>query len=129
MIGRAIETGRAVPLIVAAEDHYEAQQNVLKFHELYGNQINIIVVDNSGGFGDARVVKDYMAFLTQDNVKYEDEAEVVTRAIETYLAEPDTGKMKPEVQKTFEFGMNLLVPVQMETINQDWADWYGIRSL
>lgn len=75
---------RARPLFELMDSHFNSQQNVLKFHELYGSAINIRVIDNSGSITEAHFVENPIDFLNSPTVKYTSENSVLERLIVAY---------------------------------------------
>lgn len=110
IVTRAIQTGRGVPIIIAALDHYDAQKTVQKLSEELKNKINFIIISNAAGFKDAKVLKS-MDELIAAGYNYENKDEVIIRAIDSYLSFLDTmdPKLKkdltPELKEILEKGM------------------------
>lgn len=81
---RAEQIGRVRPLIEIVDAHYRAQQNVLEFHEFFGDRIKVLVVDNSRTFEEISLVDDVMGFLRSPEVYYKSRNEVLERALCAY---------------------------------------------
>lgn len=83
-VKRALEVGRVRPLVEIAEAHYKAQQNVLKLKKYFGDRIKVLVIDNSQGLEEVRLVSNPIRFLKSFRVYYKSEDEVFKRAFWAY---------------------------------------------
>jgi len=103
MFQRALDEGRTVPIKIAAESHYEAQQTLFDLHQKYGSDLQIRVWDNSGTLSD----------LEERNVgairadKYQNLKTVISKAEQAldhvrqkYKNDPDRKEWK--VERVFE---------------------------
>ncbi len=104
IVQRAMRTGRGVPIVVAAEDHYDAQKTVLALSKEFSDQINIIVINNSGEF-NPRMESDVQSFLNSEGVAYKSKDEAISRAIKAYQDYVKNHKITPELKAVLERGM------------------------
>lgn len=107
IIGRAMRTGRGIPIVVAAEDHYDAQKTVLALSKdkEFSDQIRIVVINNSGGLKDVKMEEDVQGFLNSEGVSYKSKDEVISRAMRAYQDYAKNHKLTPELKSVLEKDM------------------------
>lgn len=86
VIKRARSDGRISPIIQTAIAHWQAQDNVLKLHETFGNKITITVIDNSRQPSDPVIVSDPIAFLESKEIRYPSQQDAIDRILTEFNA-------------------------------------------
>lgn len=112
IVERAIRMGRGVPILVTAEDHYDAQQTVKTLSKEFGDKIQILIISNVGSFDDVKVIDRLEDLLNlNESFAYQSKDEVMMRAVIAYLdymknLSPELKrKLTPDLRAVFEKGM------------------------
>lgn len=113
IVSRALRMGRGVPILIAAEDHFDAQRTVLDLSKEFVDKINILIISNAGGRDDVKVlsIEDLEGLLDQKNFRYQSKDEIMMRAVIAYLdyikkLSPELkSKLNPDLRAVLEKGM------------------------
>ena len=129
ILTRANKEGRISSLWDTADAHWRAQDNVLSLKEHFGDQIEVIVIDNSDSVGSASIVSSGIDFLKKTEINYGSLDNAWQRAKDKYNS-IDKSQLKPEVIDILEKGFYTEEKTEYSTYWPTWLKdqverWFG----